>query len=111
MATDYELIEENETVLIHIYGRKKRGQKELELRCSAIIDVEDFDRVSSHGEWHSFLDRKRSTSYWQVRGRDGIYLSRFILKLNPKDQLVVRYLDKNTLNCRRNNLEAVPSRR
>ena len=73
--------------------------------CTAIIDLADLALVKQKYSWSSYKVESKKYSRWRIQSGDGIYLGRWILGLVKGDPLEVIYLDRNTLNNRRSNLE------
>ena len=107
MSTIYKPDFENGIVLMHIYNALRAGQSTVGLKCTAIFDLEDLDRVVQAGTWHGVRSYKYKSEYWQVRNGRGLYLTRCLLRVTSVDNVKVQFRDKNSLNYRQNNLKII----
>jgi hypothetical protein len=99
----YEIKEDSNIVLMHVYGWTTPKDRTPEFKCTATINFRDYERIKNAGNWHALKDKSKKAAYWQIRNAKGLYLSRFILKHFSK-KLRVRYLDGDPLNLRRSNI-------
>lgn len=79
----------------------------------ALVDDEDFERVSAH-KWYAFWspDTKSYYAYrtaWNGSAYQTWFLHRVVLGLDKGDPREGDHINRNTLDCRRDNLRIVTS--
>lgn len=93
-ANYYTINDDGETMLLKLFS-KKHGYHDI------IIDIEDYINVSSI---HWRIVYAENTSY--IISPNGM-LGRYIMNLGKDNECAIRYIDGDTLNHRKSNLEII----